>query len=163
MTKAWCDDFLSGYSINPEKIISPLGCGEKRKKKGSLSRKDIVLAQDIFFCSICVHHLLPFVGRAHIAYVPGEKIVGLSKIARVLDAYARRLQIQERLTCQIAETLSVRLHPQGVGVIIEAEHLCMMLRGVRKKESSIITTCFTGCFDKNEKLRNALIQMIYRK
>ena len=163
VTKAWCDEFLSGYGIKPDKLISPMKHGERSRRKKSFSKKDIVLAQDISFCSICIHHLLPFIGRAHIAYVPDGKIVGLSKMARVLDAYSRRLQIQERLTRQVAETLRKGLDPQGVAVIIEAEHLCMILRGVKKKESRIITTCFTGCFETNERLRNSLIHMIYRK
>jgi len=163
VARAWCDEFLAGYKINPEKLILPMKHGERCTKKGSPSRKDIVLVQDICFHSVCVHHLLPFIGRAHIAYIPDGKIVGLSKIARILDAYSRRLQIQERLTRQIAETLGKGLDPQGVAVIIEAEHLCMILRGVRKRESRIVTTCFTGCFETNEKLRSSLIDMIYGK
>lgn len=164
VTRAWYDELLSGYQCDPATLFSPISNSKKKasgRKKAGIS--DIILAKDIFFCSICVHHLLPFLGRAQIAYIPDGRIIGFSKIARVLDAYARRLQIQERLTQQVAETLSGHLKPRGVAVLIEAEHLCMKLRGVRKTESSILTTCFTGCFKDNEKFRHSFMNMVFRK
>ncbi|MEW5806504.1 MAG: GTP cyclohydrolase I [Acidobacteriota bacterium] len=173
VTKAWFNEFLSGYRTNPEKLLAPKKPGRKKPGRVRLEEKkvinkrisgrDIILARDIFFYSICVHHLLPFIGYAHIAYIPDGRIIGLSKMARVLDAFSRRLQIQERLARQVADTLHRGLNARGTAVIIEAAHLCMILRGVKKKESSIVTTCFTGCFEQDEKLRSALIKMIYRK
>jgi GTP cyclohydrolase I len=165
VTRAWCDEFLDGYQCDPVKLLSPKGRSRKKKRPEGKSAtiRDIILAQDIFFYSICVHHLLPFLGRAHIAYIPGGRIVGFSKMARVLDAYARRLQIQERLTRQVAEALYDSLEPMGVAVLLEAEHLCMKLRGVRKTESSIITTCFIGCFQESVKLKHSFMNMVFRK
>lgn len=165
VSRAWCDEFLNGYQCDPAKILSVTsGAGKKTrstKQKGTV--RDIILAKDIFFYSICVHHLLPFMGRAHVAYLPNGKIVGFSKIARVLDAYARRLQIQERLTRQVAETLHAGLDPLGVAVLLEADHLCMKLRGVTKRESSMVTTSFTGCFQDSEKFRHSFMNMVIKK
>ncbi len=165
VTRAWCDEFLNGYQCDPVRLLSPKGRRKKRKplqiKKAAI--RDIILEKDIFFYSICVHHLLPFLGRAHVAYVPNGRIIGFSKIARVLDAYARRLQIQERLTRQVAETLHDSLEPLGVAVLLEAEHLCMKLRGVKKTESSIITTCFIGCFQESEKLKHSFMNLAFKK
>ncbi len=165
VAKAWHEELLDGYRCDPATILSPLCKSRKRKSPQSkkLAVRDMILIKDIFFYSICVHHLLPFLGKAQIAYIPDGKLVGFSKIARILDAYARRLQIQERLTQQVAETLSNHLDPLGVAVALEAEHLCMILRGVRKTESRIITTCFTGCFKTNEKLRHSFINIVFQK
>jgi len=116
---------------------------------------EIILVKDIELYSLCEHHLLPFIGRAHVAYIPQGKVIGLSKIARIVDVFARRLQIQEQLTVQIADALMKTLHPLGVAVVIEAKHLCMMMRGVEKQNSVMKTSCLLGSFkdDPNEQVR----------
>jgi GTP cyclohydrolase I len=121
---------------------------------------EMVVVKDIEIYSLCEHHLLPFVGRAHIAYLPDRKIIGLSKIARVAEIYARRLQVQERLTKQIAETLNDCLKPLGVGVVIEAEHLCMQMRGVQKQNSSMVTSSMLGMFKDNPSTRSEFMTLI---
>lgn len=110
----------------------------------------MVLLRDIEFYSTCEHHLLPFFGKAHVAYIPGEKIVGLSKLARVVDVFSRRLQNQERLTSQIADCLIEHLQPKGVAVMLQGQHMCMMSRGVMKQDASMTTTCLRGCFHQGE-------------
>jgi GTP cyclohydrolase I len=120
---------------------------------------EMVLVKDIEMYSMCEHHLAPFFGRAHIAYIPDKKIVGLSKIARVVDVYARRLQVQERLTMQVAHALQDVLQPKGVGVIIEARHLCMMMRGVEKQNSSTVTSCLLGLFRSDERTRTEFLKL----
>lgn len=120
---------------------------------------EMVIVKDIELYSMCEHHMLPFIGRAHVAYIPNGKIVGLSKIARVVDIFARRLQVQERLTNQILECLNNTLQPQGVAVVIEASHLCMMMRGVQKQNSVTTTSAFIGEFQKQE-TRNEFIDLI---
>jgi len=120
---------------------------------------EMVLVKDIEMYSLCEHHLAPFFGRAHIAYIPDKKIVGLSKIARVVDVYARRLQVQERLTFQVAHALEDVLKPRGVGVIIEARHLCMMMRGVEKQNSSTVTSCLLGSFRSDERTRTEFLKL----
>ncbi len=123
---------------------------------------EMVIVKDIEIYSMCEHHMLPFYGRAHVAYIPNGHIVGLSKIARVVDIYARRLQVQERLTQQILQCLQNTLNPQGVAVVIEASHLCMMMRGVQKQNSVTTTSAFTGQFQKVE-TRNEFITLIAAK
>lgn len=123
---------------------------------------EMVIVKDIELFSLCEHHLLPFYGRAHIAYIPKGKIVGLSKLARVVDVYARRLQVQERLTCQIRDCIQDALDPLGVAVVIEANHLCMMMRGVQKQNSVTTTSAFTGEFEK-QSTRNEFINLISAK
>lgn len=122
----------------------------------------MVLVKDIELYSLCEHHMLPFYGRAHIAYIPNGKIVGLSKLARVVDVYARRLQVQERLTIQIRDCIQEALEPLGVAVVIEAKHLCMMMRGVSKQNSVTTTSAFTGEFEK-QTTRNEFINLISAK
>ncbi len=130
-----------GYNINPEEII-----------KSAMFKEDyqsMVIVKDIELYSLCEHHLIPFFGKAHIAYIPNGYITGLSKIARVVDAFARRLQVQERLTYQIRDCIQETLNPLGVAVVIEARHLCMMMRGVQKQNSITTTSAFTGAFTKD--------------
>jgi len=126
------------------------------------AHRDMVIVKDIELYSMCEHHMLPFYGRAHIAYIPDKKIVGLSKLARVVDVYARRMQVQERLTSQIRDCIQEALHPLGVAVVIEAKHLCMMLRGVQKQNSVTTTSAFTGEFEK-QSTRNEFINLISAK
>src|SRR3954468_18712184 len=125
--------------------------------------KQMVLIKDIEIYSLCEHHLLPFFGKAHIAYIPNGKIVGLSKIPRVVDAFARRLQVQERLTTEIRDCIHNTLKPLGVAVVIEARHLCMLMRGIQKQNSVATTSAFTGEFLKNEKTRAEFIRLISAK
>lgn len=119
----------------------------------------MVIVKDIELYSMCEHHMLPFYGKAHIAYIPGEKIVGLSKIARVVDIFARRLQVQERLTNQILDALDRNLKPMGVAVVIEAQHMCMMMRGVQKQNSITTTSAFRGIFE-NMETRSEFLRLI---
>ena len=123
---------------------------------------ELVVARDIPFHSLCEHHLLPFVGRAHVAYLPGERIVGLSKLARVVDHFARRLQVQERLTVQIAGWLTETLQPKGVGVVLEAEHLCMSLRGVQKTGSQTVTSALHGVVRDDARTRAEFLAVVGR-
>jgi GTP cyclohydrolase I len=121
---------------------------------------EMVIVRDIEFFSLCEHHLLPFFGKMHVAYLPDAKVIGLSKIARLVDAFARRLQIQERLTQQVAETIQDLVHPKGVGVICEARHFCMMMRGVEKQHSGAITSAMLGAFRDNKETRNELLTLV---
>ena len=121
---------------------------------------EMILVKDIELYSLCEHHLLPFIGKCHVAYMPGEQIIGLSKIARIVDLFARRLQVQERLTKQIAETLMERLNAGGVAVVIEAQHLCMMMRGVEKQNSVMKTSCLLGTFRDNHSTRSEFFNLI---
>jgi GTP cyclohydrolase I len=123
---------------------------------------EMVIVKDIELYSLCEHHMLPFFGRAHIAYIPNGKITGLSKLARVVDVYSRRLQVQERLTCQIRDCIQESLQPLGVAVVIEAKHLCMMMRGVEKQNSLTTTSAFTGEFEK-QTTRNEFFNLISSK
>lgn len=132
-------DFLtSGYRADIEEILNQAVFEE--------DCDEMVLVRDIEMYSLCEHHMLPFTGRAHVAYLPNKKIVGLSKIPRIVDVFSRRLQVQERLTTQVAQTLDEVLEPKGVGVVIEASHFCMMMRGVQKQNSTTITSCMLGAF-----------------
>lgn len=123
---------------------------------------EMVVVKDIEVYSLCEHHMLPFFGRAHVAYLPRNKIVGLSKLARVVDVFARRLQVQERLTSQIANSIQEALCPLGVGVLIEAQHLCMMMRGVTKQNSSTVTSCMVGGFRSDPRTRNEFLEIVNR-
>jgi len=143
-----------GYELNPEEIL-----------KKALFKEDyseMVVVKDIELYSLCEHHILPFYGKAHVAYVPNGYIVGLSKIPRVVDAFARRLQVQERLTDQILNCIQETLKPLGVAVVIEAAHMCMMMRGVQKQNSVTTTSAFTGGF-KNVETRNEFLNLISSK
>ena len=122
---------------------------------------ELVVARDITFHSLCEHHLLPFVGVAHVAYLPGERIVGLSKLARVVEYYARALQVQERLTTQIADWLERELHPRGVGVVLEAEHMCMTLRGVRKPGTKTVTSALHGLVRDDPRTRQEFLTLTH--
>ena len=141
-----------GYNIDPKKMLESATFDEDYKQ--------MVIVKDIEIYSMCEHHLVPFFGKAHIAYIPDKKITGLSKIARVVDAYARRLQVQERLTMQIRDCIQDSLDPLGVAVVIEAQHLCMMMRGVQKQNSVTTTSAFTGIFLTETKTREEFIHLI---
>ncbi|MCD6423176.1 MAG: GTP cyclohydrolase I FolE [Elusimicrobia bacterium] len=148
------EELLSGYKIKkPETILKPIYTTEKYS--------EIIIVKDIPFSSLCEHHLLPFFGKAHVGYLPQKKVlVGLSKIPRVVDAFAKRLQIQERLTDQIADTINRALNPLGVIVVVEAEHLCTTIRGVKKTGSKMITSALRGIFLKDQKVRAEALSLI---
>ena len=124
---------------------------------------EVVIVRDIEFFSMCEHHMLPFFGKMHVAYLPDAKVIGLSKIPRIVDAFARRLQIQERLTQQVAETIQELLNPRGVGVICDARHFCMMMRGVEKQHSGAITSAMLGAFRDNKETRNELLSLVTQR
>ncbi|HZI48707.1 MAG TPA: GTP cyclohydrolase I FolE [Pyrinomonadaceae bacterium] len=126
----------------------------------SSEASEIILVKDIELYSMCEHHLLPFIGRAHVAYIPNGKVIGLSKIARIVDVFARRLQIQEQLTVQIADALMKCLEPNGVGVVVEAKHLCMMMRGVEKQNSVMKTSCLLGSFKEDARTRSEFLALL---
>ena len=133
---------------------------EHLKKQFSVERNDIVIEKDITFYSVCEHHLLPFYGKAHIGYLPNGRVVGLSKLARTVDVFARRPQIQEKMTAQIAQALEENLQPQGVIVMLEAEHTCMTMRGIKKPGSKTVTMVTTGVFQDNYELQNRFLSMV---
>ena len=141
-----------GYVQDPHKILNGAVFNE--------SYNEMLLVRDIDFYSLCEHHLLPFFGRAHVAYVPNGRLIGLSKVARLVDVFARRLQVQERLTQQVAEELQKALQPRGVAVVMEAQHLCMMMRGIQKQNSYAITSAMVGEFESNPKTRSEFMQLI---
>lgn len=142
----------SGYRQDPEKLLNGA--------MFSVGYDEMVVVKDIELYSLCEHHLLPFFGKCHVAYIPNKKVVGLSKIARLVNMYARRLQIQERLTSQIAQTIADKLNPQGVGVIIEARHLCMVMRGVEKQHSAAVTSAMLGVFRENKQTRDEFLSLV---
>jgi GTP cyclohydrolase I len=127
----------------------------------SETHRNMVLVRDIEFYSLCEHHMLPFFGKAHVAYIPDGNIVGLSKLARVVDVFARRLQVQERMTEQIVDALEQELHPSGVGVVLDARHLCMMMRGVEKQDSSTITSAMRGSFLNDQRTREEFLRLVH--
>jgi len=142
---------MQGYEQNPEEIL--------RSATFSEDYRQMVIVKDIDFYSMCEHHILPFFGKAHVAYIPNKKITGLSKIARIVDVFAQRLQVQERLTTQIKECIQNTLNPMGVMVIVEAQHLCMQMRGVQKQHSVTTTSDFTGVFEQ-AKTREEFMNLI---
>src|SRR6266700_778783 len=146
-------EFLTqGYRQNLDEIINGAGFES--------SASEIILVKDIELYSLCEHHLLPFIGRAHVAYIPSGKVIGLSKVARIVDVFARRLQIQENLTTQIAESLMKCLEPSGVAVVVEAKHLCMMMRGVEKQNSVMKTSCLLGVFKEDARTRSEFLSLL---
>ena len=129
----------------------------------TVSYSEMVIVKDIDFFSLCEHHLLPFFGKAHVAYIPRHKVIGLSKIPRLVEVFARRLQVQERLTNQIAETIRAKIDPLGVGVVMEATHLCMSMRGVEKQNSFCVTSAMLGAFRERPQTRNEFLELIRRR
>jgi GTP cyclohydrolase IA len=146
---------LKGYKDDPEALL--------RKALFTVSYDEMVIVKDIEMFSLCEHHLLPFFGKVHVAYIPNGKVIGLSKIPRLIEAFSRRLQIQERLTTQIAEAIQNTIEPQGVGVVIEARHLCMMMRGVEKQHSSAVTSSMLGSFRHEEETRTEFLSLIRQR
>ena len=144
-----------GYQMDPAKIINDALFSE--------DYEEMIVQKDIDFYSLCEHHLLPFFGKAHVAYIPHHKIVGISKLARLVDVYARRLQVQERLTNQIATIIMEKLDPLGVAVVVEAEHLCMRMRGVEKQNSMIITSTLLGAFRTRQETRAEFMNLIRQR
>ena len=151
VAKSWTT-FAKGYKQTPEEVVGDAVFNEQCD--------EVIAVKGIDFFSLCEHHLLPFKGVAHVGYLPEKKIIGLSKIPRIVDIYARRLQVQERLTQQVADALQDVLSPKGVAVVIEAEHLCMQMRGVEKKSSFMITSAVRGAFRENNKTREEFLSII---
>jgi GTP cyclohydrolase I len=150
-TKAY--EFLTrGYREVPEELL--------KSALFTVTYDEMVIVKDIEMFSLCEHHMLPFFGKVHVAYIPNGKVLGLSKIPRLVDVFARRLQIQERLTTEIAETIQRIIEPQGVGVVIEARHLCMMMRGVEKQHSAAVTSSMLGVFRHEQETRNEFLSLI---
>jgi GTP cyclohydrolase I len=149
--KAWAD-LTKGYRMEPESVLN-----------GALFEvryDEMVIVKDIEMFSLCEHHLLPFFGKVHIAYIPNKKVIGLSKMARLVEVYARRLQIQERMTAEVARTIQKVIKPAGVGVIVEARHLCMMMRGVEKQHSSAVTSTMLGVFREKIQTREEFLALV---
>src|SRR3981081_2055625 len=147
--------FTSGYQQDPEKLLNGA--------MFTVCYDQMVLVKDIEFYSLCEHHLLPFFGKCHVAYIPDKKVVGLSKIPRLVNMFARRLQIQERLTNQIASSIQQNIAPLGVGVVVEARHLCMVMRGVEKQNSQTVTSAMLGAFRENVQTREEFLSLIRDK
>jgi GTP cyclohydrolase I len=148
------DELLAGYRVDPYALIN--------EALFDVDYDDMVIIRDIEFYSLCEHHLLPFIGRAHVAYLPKGKVIGLSKIPRVVDLFARRLQVQERMTRQIADFIEAAIHPHGVAVVVEGVHLCSKIRGVKKANARMVTSAMTGSFKENEITRNEFMDHIAR-
>lgn len=156
VAKMW-EELLSGYSKNPEEILSKQFDVKASAEEGT---NGVVIVKDIPFFSQCEHHLIPFFGKVHIAYLPQDKVVGLSKFARLVECYARRLQVQERMTKQIIDDITKYLEPQGAMVIIEAEHLCMAMRGIQKPGAKTVTSRVTGVFADSAKARQEVLELL---
>ena len=142
----------SGYSMSKERVLN--------NALFTVAYDEMVILKDIELFSLCEHHMLPFFGKCHVAYIPNKKVVGLSKIPRLVDMFARRLQIQERLTHQIAETIEETIRPQGVGVVVEARHMCMMMRGVEKQHSQTVTSAMMGIFRSQHQTREEFLSLV---
>ena len=147
-------ELTSGYRMDARKILNDA--------LFDVTYDEMVIVKDIEMFSLCEHHLLPFFGKVHVAYIPNRKVVGLSKIARLVEMFSRRLQVQERLTQQIAQTIQEAIEPQGVGVVVEARHLCMMMRGVEKQHSSAVTSTMLGAFRSNIQTREEFLSLVTR-
>ncbi|HEY1263313.1 MAG TPA: GTP cyclohydrolase I FolE [Terriglobales bacterium] len=143
---------LKGYNEDPQQML--------KKALFTVTYDEMVIVKDIEMFSLCEHHMLPFFGKVHVAYIPNGKVIGLSKLPRLVEIFSRRLQIQERLTTQIAETIQEAIHPQGVGVVIEARHLCMMMRGVEKQHSAAVTSSMLGSFREEQETRTEFLSLI---
>ena len=141
-----------GYQEDPQAML--------KKALFTVTYDEMVIVKDVEMFSLCEHHMLPFFGKVHVAYIPNGKVIGLSKIPRLIEIFSRRLQIQERLTTQIAETIQHAIEPQGVGVVIEARHLCMMMRGVEKQHSAAVTSSMLGCFRDEQETRTEFLSLI---
>ena len=149
-------EFLTrGYNDDPEALL--------KKALFTVSNDEMVIVKDVEMFSLCEHHMLPFFGKVHVAYIPNGKVIGLSKVPRLIEIFSRRLQIQERLTTQIAETIQKVIQPQGVGVVIEARHLCMMMRGVEKQHSAAVTSSMLGCFRDEQETRTEFLSLIRQR
>jgi GTP cyclohydrolase I len=148
------EELLGGYRINPQEMVNDA--------LFEITYDEMVIVRDIEFYSLCEHHLLPFFGRAHVAYIPNGKVIGLSKIPRIVEMFARRLQVQERMTAQIANLIDDTLHPSGVAVVIEGSHMCSMMRGVKKSEATMTTRTMLGSFKEDHQLRDEFIAHIAR-
>jgi len=146
---------VKGYKYDPEALL--------QKALFTVSYDEMVIVKDVEMFSLCEHHLLPFFGKVHVAYIPNGKVIGLSKIPRLIEIFSRRLQIQERLTTQIAEAIQNAIEPQGVGVVVEARHLCMMMRGVEKQHSSAVTSSMLGCFRNEVETRTEFLSLIRQR
>ena len=145
--------FLTGgYRMNADDLLN--------KALFNVAYDEMVIVRDIETFSLCEHHLLPFFGKCHVGYIPNGRVIGLSKIPRLVDMYARRLQVQERLTKQIADTINEKIHPRGVAVVIEAQHLCMIMRGVEKQHSVAVTSTMLGAFKDNQNTRNEFLNLV---
>ena len=142
----------SGYRMNADELLN--------QALFDVAYDEMVIVRDIEMFSLCEHHLLPFFGKCHVGYIPDGHVIGLSKIPRLVDMYARRLQVQERLTMQIAETINEKIHPRGVAVVIEAQHLCMIMRGVEKQNSIAVTSSMIGAFKDNQNTRNEFLNLV---
>lgn len=152
--KKMLQHLTSGYRQNLQELVNGAVFHEKYD--------EMILVKEIEFHSLCEHHMVPFFGKAHVAYIPNEKIIGLSKVARIVDMFARRLQVQERMTVEIAGALMEVLRPKGVGVVLEAQHLCMQMRGVQKQDSCAITSEMLGAFREDPKTREEFLSLIRR-
>lgn len=148
------NELLAGYEINVNTLVNDAIF--------ETEYQDMILVRDLNFYSLCEHHMLPFYGKAHVAYIPDGKIIGLSKIPRLVEMFARRLQVQERMTQQIADTLQEILHPRGIAVVIEGAHMCAMMRGVKKSEARMVTSTMIGAFREDEKLRSDFFNHLQR-
>jgi GTP cyclohydrolase I len=149
-------EFLTrGYNEDPEALL--------KNALFTVTYDEMVIVKDVEVFSLCEHHMLPFFGKVHVAYIPNGKVIGLSKIPRLIEIFSRRLQIQERLTTQIAETIQKVIQPQGVGVVIEARHLCMMMRGVEKQHSAAVTSSMLGCFREEQETRTEFLSLIRQR
>jgi len=146
------DELTAGYHVDPDALLNG-ACF-------NVDYDEMVVVRDIEFFSLCEHHLLPFIGHAHVGYLPRGRVVGLSKIPRIVDTFAKRLQIQERLTVQVAEFLMERLEPKGVACVVEATHLCTMMRGVKKQEATMVTSSMTGTFRRDARTRAEFMGLI---